>query len=90
MKSLAFSSQSGPIVIGSRIPESSSTGIITMLMTGAITSSLLVVSASAFDAAAQAPPISMVSSTPRTIPPIEASIPIAKPSSTRMIACTNS
>ena len=39
---------------GSR--ESSSTGIITMLMTGAITSSLLVVSARALDAAAQAPP----------------------------------
>jgi hypothetical protein len=29
MKSLAFCSQVGPIVIGSRMPESSSTGIIT-------------------------------------------------------------
>ena len=44
----------GPSVIGSRIPDSSSTGIITMLMTGAMTSSLLVVSASALEAAAQA------------------------------------
>ena len=65
MKSLAASSQAGPSVIGSRIPLSSSTGIITMLMTGAITSSLLVVSASALEAAAQAPPISSVISTPR-------------------------
>ena len=40
IQSLAASSQSGPIVMGSRIPESSSTGIITMLMTGAMTSSL--------------------------------------------------
>ena len=62
MKSLTRCSHSGPSVIGSRIPESSRTGIITMLMTGAITSSLLVVSASALDAAAQAPPTSRVSS----------------------------
>ena len=53
-------SQSAPSVIGSRIPLSSRTGIITMLMTGAITSSLLVVSASALDAAAQPPPTSSV------------------------------
>ena len=31
-KSLAYSSHTGPIVIGSRIPESSSTGIITESM----------------------------------------------------------
>jgi hypothetical protein len=77
MKSLADSSHPGPIVIGSRIPDSRSTGIITMLITGAITSSLLVVSASAFDAAAHAPPISRVSRVPRTIPPSGASMPIA-------------
>src|SRR4051812_29712213 len=41
MKALTCSNQAGPSVIGSRIPDRSSTGIITMLMTGAITSSLL-------------------------------------------------
>ena len=76
MKSLTRCSHSGPRVIGSRIPESSSTGIITMLMTGAITSSLLVVSASALDAAAQAPPTSRVSTTPITTPSIGARMPI--------------
>src|SRR5690349_18314047 len=69
MKSLAFSSQPGPMVIGRRMPESSSTGIITMLMTGAITSSLLTVSANASDDAAQAPPISRVRAMPSTMPP---------------------
>ena len=76
--------------MGSRIPESSRTGIITMLMTGAITSSLLVVSASAFDAAAQAPPTSSVSSTPMITPPTGARIPIAQPRPTRIRACTSS
>ena len=75
MKSLARSSQLGPIVIGRRMPESSSTGIITMLMTGAMTSSLLTVSANAFDDAAHAPPISSVSTTPSTMPPMDASMP---------------
>ncbi len=77
MKVLARSSQSGPIVIGSRMPDSSSTGIITTLITGAITSSDLVVRANALEAAAQAPPISTVSRTPSTIPPTGASMPSA-------------
>jgi len=55
MKSLTHSSQPGLIVIGSRLPDKSSTGIITILITGAITSSILVVSASALDAAGHAP-----------------------------------
>ena len=64
------------MVIGSRIPESSSTGIITMLMTGAITSSLLVDSASALEAAAQAPPTSRVRRIPSSDPAGGARIPI--------------
>ena len=75
MKSLVRCSQSGPSVIGSRIPESRSTGIITTLMTGAMTSSLLVVSARALDAAAQAPPTSRVSRTPSDDPRSGASMP---------------
>ena len=51
-----------------------------MLMTGAITSSLLVVSASALEAAAQAPPISRVSAMPITTPPNEARMPSQVPS----------
>src|SRR3954468_12334384 len=68
IRSLRFCSQGGPMVIGSRMPLSSSTGIITMLMIGAITSSLLVVSASALEAAAQAPPMMSVMRMPSTMP----------------------
>ena len=64
------------MVIGSRIPLSSSTGIITMFTTGAITSSLLETSARAFDAAAQAPPTSSVMRTPSATPPSEPRMPI--------------
>ena len=58
------------------MPESSSTGIITMLMTGAMTSSLLVVRARALDEAAHAPPRSRVSAMPSTAPQNGASMPI--------------
>ena len=58
------------------MPESSSTGIITMLMIGAMASSLLVVRARAFDDAAQAPPSSRVRAMPSTAPQNGASMPI--------------
>ena len=77
MKSEIRCSQSAPSVIGSRIPLSSRIGIITTLMTGAITSSLLVAIASALEAAAHAPPTSKVITIPSTTPPIEPRIPIA-------------
>ena len=77
LTSLMPCSQPGARLIGSRIPDSSRTGIMTTLMTGAITSSLFVVSASAFEAAAQAAPISSVSSTPSSSTPSDASMPSA-------------
>ena len=77
MKSLARCSHIGPSVIGSRIPDSNSTGIITMLMTGAMTSSLLAVRASAFDAAAHAAPISSVIAMPTIAPLTDPRIPMA-------------
>ena len=45
----SFCSQPGASVIGSRIPDSSSTGIATMLSSGASASSLFSVSATAYD-----------------------------------------
>ena len=85
-----FCSHSGPSVIGRRMPDSSSTGIITMLMIGAMTSSLFVVRASAFDDAAQAAPSSRVRAMPSTAPQNGASMPMRYPRPTRMRACTNS
>ena len=90
MKALVCSSHPGPSVIGSRMPLSSSTGIITMLITGAITSSDLVVNASALEAAAQAPPTSRVRKMPYAIPATPPRMPITSPRPTRIIACTNS
>ena len=66
------------------MPLSSSTGIITMLMTGAITSSDLVAMPRALEAAAHAPPITRVMRTPRTMPPAEPRMPISRPRPTRI------
>lgn len=77
MKSEIRFSHAGPSVIGSRMPDSSRIGISSMLRTGAITSSLLVVSARAFDAAAHAPPTSRVMTMPMITPTTEPRIPIA-------------
>jgi len=62
----------------------------TTLMTGAITSSDLVAMPSALDAAAQAPPMTSVMTTPRTMPAAEPRMPIARPRPTRMTAWTSS
>lgn len=85
----AVCSHCGPRVIGSRMPDNRSTGIITMLITGASTSSLFVVRARAFDPAAQADPSTTVSATPMTIPYHGPRMPNASPSATRISASTD-
>ena len=88
IESLAASSQSGPIVMGSRIPRAASTGI-TMLMTGAMTSSLLVVRPQARGRGAGAAD-EQREEYAEGDPAADASMPMAKPRPTRMRAWTNS
>ena len=81
-------SQAGPICIGSKMPDSSSSGMAMPLSSGASASSLLVMSATEYDSEAKVAPSSATITSDSSTPPHGARRPRGSAASSRRIDCT--